>query len=111
MMNRREFIKYSIITTLSCATAASLISCSASPEEALSKQLNRIKDERFTPYIQNYTKQSLLKKLKESDVINKEGKIVTGRIAELALTDSLTVHDDFYYSNTEIELYTLALIY
>ena len=67
-----------------------------------------IADQRFTAAADQYDLPSLVSTLLQKGVLSASGAFHAERIRALAATDPLVIYDDFYYTETELQVYALA---
>ena len=70
--------------------------------------LNLVFDASFGDRAKNHDVESLFANLNASGAINKDGNIDLARIRTLALTDQITPYNGKFYTQTELDIYTLS---
>jgi len=108
-VNRRDFIKSSLYVALAGATVATT-ACSLfeNKEQRLKRLLSQVYQPSFAQYMQGQSYENLLGKLEGLGVIDQQGNILAEIVASLVEQSDLQVHENFYYSEVEMDIYTLA---
>lgn len=117
-MNRRDFFKLfsalpvaAMSSSLGLISIASLSGCAIRAETtpSLVMQLSEFRDPRFDPVSEDISINGLMQSLESKGVYERKNAVVyPEKIADLAKTDKIIVMFDEYFTQTEVELYTLS---
>lgn len=125
-MNRREFVaKLSRLAALPLLTWGSgswLIGCGASGSGdsgnqdnsdipmQLATELKPLADPYYQEYAASFESADLYRSLQGKGVLSTEGKLHPEVVTDLAQTDPLAEFAGFYYVESELQLYALAIL-
>ena len=110
-MNRRSFLKYSTASVVSfSAGVAGYHFLFGRKESRLALNLKPLFDPSFKEMAENMEPCMIFSELRNKDVIQSNGDLNTSAVHKLARTDQTTAYKGTYYTQTELELYSLAYL-
>jgi len=111
MMTRRNFLKYLGLLTVAIAIGVGgYVSYFQIIKNKLAVHLQSLFDISFKDIAENIKPRRLLSTLRNKGVIGKNSELNISVIRKLAKTDQVIEYKDRYYTQTEIELYSLAYL-
>jgi len=108
-LNRRSLIKYAGVSALAAA-AVSGGYFFLFRKTGLAANLSPLFDAEFKDAAEDMEPLMLFEELRAKGVIDEHGEINTSTVVELAKTDESIVYKGRYYTQTELDLYSLAYL-
>ena len=108
-MNRRSFLKYGALSAAVLAVGSASYTFSVR-KKGLAANLDSLYDPRFNEAAREIDARTILAELRAKGVIDEDGEIITSVVGELAQTDEAIAYKGRYYTETELELYSLAYL-